>query len=88
MSARSQEAERVMAASREPDGPLTEPLVEKKINRTVLRLEHGDLTALPVDAFVFYAREDLKLTSGFGTGIQTRVPDETLSGKRLLGFKC
>ena len=61
MSARSQEAEVVMAASSEPDALLREPFVEKKINRTVLRLEHGDLTALPVDAFG-YVR-----SGGFGT---------------------
>lgn len=27
---------------------------------------------MPVDAFVFYAREDLKLGSGFGTAIESR----------------
>ncbi len=35
----------------------------------------GDLTALEVDAFVFYAREDLQLGSGFGTAIQSRGGD-------------
>jgi len=38
-------------------------------------LIQGDLTALPVDAFVFYAREDLRLGSGFGTAIQSRGGD-------------
>ena len=47
--------------------------LEKKIGRTTMRIQHGDLTALPVDAFVFYAREDLELGSGFGTAIQTRA---------------
>lgn len=47
--------------------------VEKKINQTVLRLVQGDLTAMPVDAFVFYAREDLAIGSGFGTAIQMRA---------------
>lgn len=35
----------------------------------------GDLTALPVDALVYYAREDLRLGSGFGTAIQARGGD-------------
>jgi O-acetyl-ADP-ribose deacetylase (regulator of RNase III) len=38
----------------------------------ILRLVQGDLTAMPVDAIVFYAREDLELGSGFGTAIQSR----------------
>jgi O-acetyl-ADP-ribose deacetylase (regulator of RNase III) len=42
------------------------------IGKTTVRLQHGDLTALPVDAFVFYAREDLQIGSGYGTAIQTR----------------
>ena len=46
--------------------------IERKINRSVLRLQQGDLTALPVDAFAFYAREDLALGSGYGTTIQVR----------------
>jgi O-acetyl-ADP-ribose deacetylase (regulator of RNase III) len=37
-----------------------------------LRLVQGDLTAMPVDAIVFYAREDLELGSGHGTAIQSR----------------
>jgi O-acetyl-ADP-ribose deacetylase (regulator of RNase III) len=44
----------------------------KKANGKSIRLEKGDLTALPVDAFVFYAREDLDLGSGFGTAIKSR----------------
>lgn len=50
-------------------------LTEKQINGTVVRLQQGDLTALPVDAFVFYARETLELGSGFGTAIQVRGGD-------------
>jgi len=46
--------------------------LEKKVHETVLRLQEGDLTAMPVDAFVFYAREDLQLGSGYGTAIQSR----------------
>lgn len=41
-------------------------------NRTTIKLIKDDLTALPVDAFVFYAREDLALGSGYGTAIQQR----------------
>jgi O-acetyl-ADP-ribose deacetylase (regulator of RNase III) len=48
-----------------------EAVVEKR-NGKLIRLEKGDLTAMPVDAFVFYAREDLALGSGFGTAIQSR----------------
>lgn len=35
-------------------------------------MENGDLTASPVDAIVFYAREDLQLGSGFGNAIRSR----------------
>ena len=44
----------------------------RSVNGRRIRLEKGDLTALEVDAFVFYAREDLALGSGFGTAIQSR----------------
>jgi O-acetyl-ADP-ribose deacetylase (regulator of RNase III) len=46
--------------------------VVKGVNGKTIRLEKGDLTALPVDAFVFYAREDLELGSGFGSAITAR----------------
>jgi O-acetyl-ADP-ribose deacetylase (regulator of RNase III) len=46
--------------------------IEKKLNRTYIRLEHGDLTTLEVDAVVFYAREDLQLGAGYGTAISSR----------------
>lgn len=60
-----------MAPKVAPTGMTCEP-VEKKVGKTVVRLQHGDLTDLPVDAFVFYAREDLELGSGYGTAIQSR----------------
>ena len=41
-------------------------------NGKIIRLEKSDLTALPVDAIVFYAREDLELGTGFGSAIQSR----------------
>jgi len=48
---------------------------EKQVNKTLVRLQRGDLTALKVDAFVFYARENLQLGAGFGTAIQVRGGD-------------
>ncbi len=50
---------------------IVEPVVSK-LHGKLIRLEKGDLTALPVDALVFYAREDLELGTGFGTAIQAR----------------
>ena len=46
--------------------------IERKVNQTVVRLVQGDLTALEVDAFVHYAKENLELGSGYGTAIQSR----------------
>ena len=46
--------------------------IERKVNQTVVRLMQGDLTALEVDAFVHYAKENLDLGSGYGTAIQSR----------------
>ncbi len=43
-----------------------------KINQSTIRLIKGDLTALDVEAFVFYARPDLALGSGFGNAISMR----------------
>lgn len=56
--------------------PLPEALsVERPVNRTVVKLIRGDLTLLPVDAVVYYAREDLALGFGFGTAIRVRGGD-------------
>jgi len=46
--------------------------INKTINGCTVRLEKGDITDFEVEAFVFYAREDLKLMSGFGNAIATR----------------
>jgi len=46
--------------------------MEKKIKNTILRLEKGDITDMDIEAFVFYARSDLELGSGYGTAILTR----------------
>lgn len=47
--------------------------VEKKVGGKTVKLIWDDLTALPVDAFVFYAREDLDIGTGYGTAIQMRA---------------
>jgi len=52
--------------------PVAAEVVEKKINNVTVRLQVNDLTALPVDAIVFYAREDLELGAGHGGAIQAR----------------
>ena len=46
--------------------------IEKKVNKTIVKLIRDDLTALPVNAWVYYAREDLQTGSGYGTAIQMR----------------
>lgn len=43
-----------------------------QINNCVLRLLKGDITDLDIEAFVFYARSDLTLGSGFGGAIAVR----------------
>ncbi len=60
-----------MTTEASPTGTACEP-IEKKVGNTSIKLQQGDLTALPVDAFVFYAREDLQLGSGYGTAIRIR----------------
>jgi O-acetyl-ADP-ribose deacetylase (regulator of RNase III) len=45
---------------------------ECKVGRSVIRLIRDDITMLDIDAFVFYARRDLVLGSGFGTAIAVR----------------
>ncbi len=46
--------------------------VERKIRNSTVRLIKGDITDLEVEAFVFYARSDLKLGSGYGNAIAVR----------------
>lgn len=58
---------------------------EKIVKRTVVRLQTGDLTALPVDAFVYYAKENLDLGSGFGTAIQVRGGDSVKKELQSIG---
>lgn len=46
---------------------------EAKINGTTVRLVKGDITDMEVEAFVFYASEDLKLGTGYGNAIASRA---------------
>ena len=43
-----------------------------QIGGRTLKLIRGDLTALDVEAFVFYATSDLQLGSGYGTAVTVR----------------
>ncbi len=45
---------------------------EVKINNSSLGVVKADVTDYEIDAFVFYARNDLKLGSGFGNAIALR----------------
>jgi O-acetyl-ADP-ribose deacetylase (regulator of RNase III) len=45
---------------------------ERLIANGKIRLEKGDITDQEIDAFVYYATNDLKLGSGFGTAISSR----------------
>ncbi|MBD3217612.1 MAG: O-acetyl-ADP-ribose deacetylase [candidate division Zixibacteria bacterium] len=45
---------------------------ELHVNGTSLRLLKADITDIEVDSFVFYAREDLSLGSGYGNAITMR----------------
>ncbi len=45
---------------------------EKKIGNSVIRLIKHDITDTEVEAFVYYARPDLKLGTGFGNAIAVR----------------
>ena len=46
--------------------------ITKQINQCTIRLEKGDITDFEVEAFIFYAREDLQLGAGFGNAIAVR----------------
>jgi O-acetyl-ADP-ribose deacetylase (regulator of RNase III) len=47
-------------------------MLESSIKDSILRLDKGDLTAMEIEAIVFYARPDLVLGSGFGSAIAER----------------
>ena len=45
---------------------------EVRINNSTIRLVLADITDLEIESFVYYARHDLVLGSGFGTAISIR----------------
>jgi O-acetyl-ADP-ribose deacetylase (regulator of RNase III) len=45
---------------------------ELRVKQSVIRLLQGDITDLEIEAFVYYARPDLALGSGFGSAISLR----------------
>lgn len=45
---------------------------ELRVNQSRIRLMKGDITDLEIEAFVYYARNDLVLGSGFGGAISVR----------------
>ena len=47
-------------------------MAEQSVGGKVLKLVKGDITDIEVEAFVFYARPDLKLGTGFGGAIAQR----------------
>ncbi len=47
-------------------------MIESRIKASNVRLEKGDLTAMDIEAIVFYASPDLVLGSGFGSAISAR----------------
>lgn len=63
----------------------TTGIIERRVGNTTVALEQGDLTALAVDAFVFYAREDLELGSGYGGAVQGRGGDSIKKEVRQIG---
>ena len=44
----------------------------KKMKNGTLTIQKSDVTSTEVDSFVFYAQDDLKLSSGFGNSIAVR----------------
>jgi len=47
--------------------------MEKKLGEAVVKLVEDDITLMDVDAFVFYARPELKLGTGWGNAISVRA---------------
>lgn len=46
--------------------------MDKRVKEFVIKVVKGDITDLDFEAFVFYARPDLKLGTGFGGAIAVR----------------
>ena len=47
-------------------------MLQTTINKSVLKIDKGDLTTLDIEAIVFYAEPNLKLGAGFGNAIAVR----------------
>lgn len=47
--------------------------MEKKLGAAVVKVVSDDITLMDVDAFVYYARPDLKLGTGWGNAIAVRA---------------
>ena len=47
-------------------------LCERTLNKSTILLVKADITNIDIDSFVYYARSDLALGSGFGTSINIR----------------
>ncbi len=47
-------------------------MVERKIGNGVIRVLRGDITDIPVEAFVYDITTDCKLSSGYGGAIASR----------------
>ncbi len=59
--------------------------IDRRLGHLTVVLEQGDLTALEVDAVVFYAKENLELSAGYGTAIQTRGGDSIKKELQAIG---
>jgi len=73
-----------MEAKVSPVGMYCKP-IEKTVNKTLINLQQGDLTALSVDAWVFYAKENLEIGSGYGTAITMRGGDAVRRALEKIG---
>lgn len=58
---------------------------ELRVKHCVIRLLKGDITDLEIEAFVYYARPDLALGSGFGSAISLRGGPKVQEELKKLG---
>lgn len=58
-----------------------------QVGKTKIHLVRGDISNLDMEAFVFYARPDLKLGAGFGTAISVRGGPEIQKELESIGPK-
>jgi O-acetyl-ADP-ribose deacetylase len=58
---------------------------ELRVNQRVIRLVKGDIADLEIEAFVYYARPNLVLGSGFGTAISLRGGPQIKEELKKLG---